>query len=467
MRGPEMSPSSFLCQTSAPTMAHLFHWHPLLRTGLRVPQKIHRESSPSYGAIPYYTWVLLSELPSICCSNGCLEMWSKEVAARLPAGIGRGAGRKHANTTFARIKGSIMGMGWKLEEAVTTSGGKWEQEDDDKVVQFMSEIGGGNHPQLPRAGTSEAELPDGPFHIRSKTSPFPWSCAGRGRAGACDPSSGRRMLGCERHRSVCPSDRWVLTRQDSALRLKALPSPLFLNSYKFHGSLLGRVALSGRACSYGKGGCSWGAGRARARQAALPAIPACSPALPPRDHHGRPCRSPPDVCSGKKLSTKLAKTILRAAGNIQNGGSALAHWGMPMSPHGDPTAWLGSAEAPSWLGKQLSSCSTQLGGKLACARVLPRAPCLKERAAHVLWWCTPRLSSIASQTSLAQRLILVFTITLINGKPSWSNFCCIRASVLKEECRSFPVLRWPCCSQISGQLGRPHFIINIQREKPI
>lgn len=80
-----MSPSSYLCQTSVPTMAHLFHWHPLLRTGLRVPQKIHRESSPSYGAIPYYTWVLLSDLPRICCSNGCLEMLSKDVAAHLPA----------------------------------------------------------------------------------------------------------------------------------------------------------------------------------------------------------------------------------------------------------------------------------------------------------------------------------------------------------------------------------------------
>ena len=91
-----MSPS-FLCQTSAPTMVHLFHWHPLLGTGLRVPQKIHRESSPSYGAIPYYTWVLLSELPSICCSNECLEMPRKEVAACLPAGVGRGAGRKHIN----------------------------------------------------------------------------------------------------------------------------------------------------------------------------------------------------------------------------------------------------------------------------------------------------------------------------------------------------------------------------------
>lgn len=92
-------------------MANLFRWHPLLRTGLRVPQKIHRESSPSYGAIPYYTWVLLSKLSSICRSNGCLEMPSKEVASRLLVGVGRGAGRKHVNKTIARMRGSKMGGG--------------------------------------------------------------------------------------------------------------------------------------------------------------------------------------------------------------------------------------------------------------------------------------------------------------------------------------------------------------------
>lgn len=54
-------------------------------------------------------------------------------------------------------------------------------------------------------------------------------------------------------------------------------------------------------------------------------------------------------------------------------------------------------------------------------------------------------------TSLAQRLILVFIISLINGKPSRNNFCYVRASVLEEECRSFPLLRWLCCSQSSGQ----------------
>lgn len=130
----------------------------------------------------------------------------------------------------------------------------------------------------------------------------------------------------------------------------------------------------------GQGGWCWGAGRARAKQAAVPAVPACSPALPPHGHHCRPCRSPPDVCSGKKLSTQLAKAILRAAGNVQKARSALACWDMPVLLHGDPTAQPESAVVPTWLGKQLSSCSSRPGGKL----VLPRAPCPKDRAANVL-----------------------------------------------------------------------------------
>lgn len=41
-------------------------------------------------------------------------------------------------------------------------------------------------------------------------------------------------------------------------------------------------------------------------------------------------------------------------------------------------------------------------------------------------WPEPRARQ--SHTSLAQRLILVFIISLINGKPSRSNFCYVRAS---------------------------------------
>lgn len=37
-----------------------------------------------------------------------------------------------------------------------------------------------------------------------------------------------------------------------------------------------------------------------------------------------------------------------------------------------------------------------------------------------------------SQTSLAQRPMLGFIINQINGQPSWSNFCYVSASVLKE-----------------------------------
>lgn len=65
-------------------------------------------------------------------------------------------------------------MGWKLEESITTSGGKRGQEGDDKVVQFVSEIGGGDCPWPLRTGTGEAELPARRLHTKCKNIPLPW-----------------------------------------------------------------------------------------------------------------------------------------------------------------------------------------------------------------------------------------------------------------------------------------------------
>lgn len=243
MRDPEMSPSSFLCQTSAPTMANLFHRHPLFRTGLRVPQKIHRESSPSYGAIPYYTWVLLSKLSSIRCSNGCLEMPSKEVASLLLAGVGRGAGRKHINKTIARMRGLKWGgleirRGYNYQRRKTRAGRWW---------QGCSVWEWNRRRQLLVAAedwNQWGRAPSPSFTHQMQKYSFALAVAAVGHA-VPPPEEGR--WGCEQHGSVCPSDKGALTWQDSALRLEALPSPLWPNSYKFRTSLLGRVALSGGA----------------------------------------------------------------------------------------------------------------------------------------------------------------------------------------------------------------------------
>lgn len=87
-----------------PTIAHLFHWHPPLRTGLQVPRKIHRESSPSYGAIPYYT---REPLPA-------------------PRGLPERAGRRLSSKTPARV--IYRGVGWEMEEGVTAGGDNEDRE---------------------------------------------------------------------------------------------------------------------------------------------------------------------------------------------------------------------------------------------------------------------------------------------------------------------------------------------------
>jgi len=101
-------------------MTHLFHWHPPLRTGLQVPQKIHRESSPSYGAIPYYTWVLPSGVPSICSSKGC---WKCLVESHQLACPPREA-ENLPTSPSQELRDLKWGVGCQLEEGITTSRGK-------------------------------------------------------------------------------------------------------------------------------------------------------------------------------------------------------------------------------------------------------------------------------------------------------------------------------------------------------
>lgn len=155
------------------------------------------------------------------------------------------------------------------------------------------------------------------------------------------------------------------------------------------------------------------------------AVPACSPARPPRHHHSRPCRSLPDVCSGKKSSTKLAKTILRAAGKVQRAGSALAHWGMPVPPM--------ETQLPGWEALQVPA---GRGGSSP-----PAAP-VREGGWRVpgscLWPLTKRQG--------CQRALMVRIQSLQHGNPDqpcteaepgfnhhsdkWETFCYVCASVL-------------------------------------
>lgn len=93
-----------------------------------------------------------------------------------------------------------------------------------------------------------------------------------------------------------------------------------------------------------------GPGRARSREAHNPSLPRCQ-------HQGRPCSSPSSACAGKK-STKLAKTIGVAAGNVRKAGPALACWAVPVLSHGGHLILCpGSSAAPCRPGMQLSSCS--------------------------------------------------------------------------------------------------------------
>lgn len=90
------------------------------------PQKIHRESSPSYGVIPYYTYVFISKLSSVSCSGRAWKC-QVEVEGHLHWGAGKGTGGKHKNYCL-----------WLL-----------------------------------RTSISEAELPASPFLPKSNRSPFP------------------------------------------------------------------------------------------------------------------------------------------------------------------------------------------------------------------------------------------------------------------------------------------------------
>lgn len=208
------------------------------------------------------------------------------------------------------------------------------------------------------------------------------------------------------------------------LRLEASPARLCLHSYKFHTPLLSRDALSGRACSYSKAS---GEGKGWAGWCA--AVPAHSPARSHCDHQNRACRSPSDVCSGKKLSTKLVKTTLRAAGNVQKARSALACWAVPMSPLGDAAAGWEALQLPA---AQRSGSPPSQERRRHGQESCPGPPAQKTGLLTCSDGAWPEPPAWQSQTSLAQRLILDFIINLINEKTSWSNFCCVCASVLKE-----------------------------------
>lgn len=117
---------------------------------------------------------------------------------------GRQKTRQQNHCKNERVYNGGGGGGWKLEEGITTSGGKRGQEGGDKIVQFVSEIGGGDCPWLLRTGTSEAELPVHRLRTKCKKYSFALAVAALGHA---VPPAEEGCRGCEQHGSVCPSDK--------------------------------------------------------------------------------------------------------------------------------------------------------------------------------------------------------------------------------------------------------------------
>lgn len=140
-------------------------------------------------------------------------------------------------------------------------------------------MGGGDHPRLLRTGASDAELPDSPFHTKSKNTPLPQRlCWGT-----------RSLRKMREWHSCLPSHSGALTWQHSLLMLGASPSPVHPNSHKFRVFLVGRAAPPGRACEALSGAGAVAVGSSRGRRCALsrgsqprPTTLAFSSSSPPR-----------------------------------------------------------------------------------------------------------------------------------------------------------------------------------------